>query len=248
MKVGVISLIFQMTNSVRDFFMEFDWNSFWINSIVSLIFLLLSVLISIILIPHFTVRLLKRKRKKYIISKLSYIILEFCEFVESSSFKDDNITAERLIISTSKNDLKSHKFIGIINFNILNELNHLLVRKEILNYSKTLRPEDGMEFMKMEKIKLDKFRAKLESIIGFHSLDIDEEIISDVSQLCLDIRAFEYRYNSNFSIDDLIESGKAERTYVFGFNEIAEIYRLILDLFKKLISLQMIEVVVKKRN
>jgi hypothetical protein len=231
---------------MEQFFMNFNWESFWMNAIVSSIFLLLSIVISIKLIPHFTVKLLKKKRKKYIVTKISYIIQEFCEFIEKSPFKDSEITSEQLSIFTNKKDLKNYRFIGIIDLNIFKEITHLKVL--ILESSNNLNPEDRLELVKREKTKLDRFRSKLESIINYHSLDIDEEIISDVSQLCLEIRALEIKYNYNHSIDDLIEKGLTKRTSVFGISEIAEIYRLILNLLKKLLELSVIEVQIEKKK
>ncbi|MBP8791700.1 MAG: hypothetical protein KBE41_12945 [Lutibacter sp.] len=233
---------------MEQFFINFDWNSFWMNFIVSFIFLLLSILISIILIPHFTVKLLKKKRKKYIVTKISYVIQEFCEFIEKSPFKDSEITTEQLSIYTNKKDLKNYRFIGIIDLNVFKEITHLKVKILILGILNNLSPEDGFELVKKEKSKLDSFRVKLESIINYHSLDIDEEIISDVSQLCLEIRALEIKYNYNHSIDDLIEKGLTKRTGVFGISEIAEIYRLTLNLLKKLLELSVIEVQIEKKN
>lgn len=233
---------------MEQFFIDFDWNSFWMNFIVSFIFLILSVIISIKLIPHFTVKLLQKKRKKYIVTKISYIIQEFCQFIEKSPFKDSEITSEQLSIFTSKRDLKTHRFIGIIDLNIFKEITHLKVKKLILKSSTNLNPEDILEFIKKEKTKLDKFRSKLESIINYHSLDIDEEIVSDVSQLCLEIRALEIKYSYNHSFDDLIEKGLTKRTGVFGISEIAEIYRLTLQLLKKLLDLSIIEVQIEKKK
>jgi hypothetical protein len=83
---------------MENFFNNFDWNSFWMSSFVNLIFLF----ISIFLIPYFTLKLLKKKRKKNIITKISYIIQEFCQFIEKSTFKSSDIITENLSIYTSK--------------------------------------------------------------------------------------------------------------------------------------------------
>ncbi|WP_179377370.1 hypothetical protein [Winogradskyella wichelsiae] len=233
---------------MEQFFIDFDWNSFWMNFIVSSIFLMISIFISIKLIPHFTVKLLQKKRKKYIVSKISYIIQEFCEFIEKSPFKNKDITSEQLSIFTNKKDLKNHRFIGLIDLNVLKKITHLKVRKLILESFTKMNPEDGLELVKKEKINLENFRTKLESIINYHSMDIDEEIISDVSQLCLEIRTFEIKYRYNHSIDDLIEKGLTKRKGVFGINEISDIYHLTLNLFKKLLELNLIEVEIKKKE
>ncbi|MFS4454506.1 hypothetical protein [Maribacter sp. 2304DJ31-5] len=233
---------------MSDFFSCFDWDSFLMNSFVSLIFLIISILISILAIPHFTLKLLKKKRKKFITTKISYIIQEFCGFIEKSPFKDKELTSEQLSIYTTKKDLKNHKFIGIIDLNLFKEITHLKVRKLILSKFQNLNPDEKFDLVTLEKKRLDNLNTKLETIIGFHSLDIDQEIISDVSQLCIEIRAFEIKYKYNNSIDDLIEQGIAERTGVFGTIEISNIYKLILELFTKLLSLKIIDVEIKKKE
>lgn len=71
----------------ESFFNNFNWNSFWMNTIVSSIFLILSIVISIKLIPYFTVKLIKRKRKVFIVSKVSLLIQELSNFLEFNQFR-----------------------------------------------------------------------------------------------------------------------------------------------------------------
>lgn len=233
---------------MNKFFLEFDWNSFWMNCLVSSIFLLLSIYISIKLIPYFTLKLLKKKRKKYFTTKVSYIIQEFCEFLEKSKFKNQNITQEQLSIFTNKKNSRKYRFIGITDLNVFQELTSLEIKVNILQSSEKLNVEDCFELIKNEKIRLDNFRSKLENIVSYHSLDVDEDIISEVSQLCIEIRALEIKYNYNHSINDLIEKGLTKRTSVFGIIEISEIYMMILEILKKLLELKEIEVEIEQKN
>jgi hypothetical protein len=232
---------------MEKFFLEFDWHSFWMNCLVSSIFLLISIYISIKLIPYFTLKLLKKKRNKYFITKVSYIIQEFCEFLEKSKFKNPNITREQLSIFTNKKNSSKYRFIGITDLNVFKEITSLEIKILILDSHK-LNVDDRFELVKNEKIKLDNFRAKLENIINYHSLDIDENIISEVSQLCIEIRALEIKYNYNHSIDDLIEKGLTKRIGVFGLSEISEIYMIILELLKNLLELKEIEVEIEQKK
>ena len=230
---------------MENFFSYFDWKSFWMSSLVNLIFLIISIFISIKLIPYFTFKLLKKKRKKSIVTKISYVIQEFCQFIEKSTFKSSDIITENLSIYTSNKDLKNHRFIGITNLNIFKEITHLRVQQLIFEQFENLTPNEQFEKIKKEKERLDLFSSKLEAIINSHSLDIDEQIISDVSQLCIEIRALDIKFNYNNSIDDLIEKGLAKRTGVFGISEIKDIYASILILLKKLLELDIIEVNIK---
>lgn len=233
---------------MEDFFLNFDWNSFLMNSLVSIIFLAISIIISILVIPHYTIKLLKKKRKKFISTKISYIIQEFCEFIENTPFKNEELTSEQLSIYTTKKDLNNYQFIGIIDLNLFQEITHLRIKKLILESLNGLNPDEDFGIITEEKNRLDSLKDKLETIISFHSLDIDEEIISEVSQLCIKIRAFEIKYKYNNSIDDLIIQGDTKRTVVFGALEISNIYKLILELFVKLLNLKLIDVQIEKKN
>jgi hypothetical protein len=233
---------------MEKFFLEFDWHSFWMNCLVSSIFLLVSIYISIKLIPYFTLKLLKKKRNKYFVTKVSYIIQEFCEFLEKSKFKNPNITLEQLSIFTNKKNSSKYRFIGITDLNVFKEITSLEIKLLILESSNKLNVDDRFELVKNEKVKLDNFRVKLENIINYHSLDIDENIISEVSQLCIEIRALEIKYNYNHSIDDLIEKGLTKRIGVFGLSEISEIYMQILELLKNLLELKEIEVEIEQKK
>ncbi|MCK6609015.1 MAG: hypothetical protein L6Q46_12065 [Flavobacterium sp.] len=230
---------------MENFFNDFDWKSFWMGSFINLIFLIISIFISIKLIPYFTLKLLKKKRKKNIITKVSYVIQEFCQFIEKSTFKSSDITNESLSIYTNKKDIKNYRFIGITNLNVFKEITHLRVQELILEQFEKLTPDEQFEKIKKEKERLDLFSSKLEAIINSHSLDLDEEIISDVSQLCIQIRALDIKFNYNNSIDDLIEKGLTKRTGIFGISETKEIYVSILAILKRLLEQETIEVIIK---
>ncbi|WP_370425276.1 hypothetical protein [Tenacibaculum dicentrarchi] len=230
-----------------DFFTNFNWESFEMKFFVSTIFLILNILLSILVIPYFTLRLLKKKRKKFIITKISYLIQEFCDFTEKIPFKNQELTSYNLSIYTAKKDIKNHRFIGIINLNLLDEITHLKMKQEILNTFNNLTPNLGFDLITKEKNRLNEFKTKLETIISFHSLDIDETIISEVSLLCIEIRAFEIKYKYNSGIDDLIEKGLTERTAVFGVIEISNIYKLILNIFEKLLKSKLIDFEIEKK-
>ena len=190
----------------------------------------------------------KKKRKKFISTKISYIIQEFCEFIENTPFKNEELTSEQLSIYTTKKDLNNYQFIGIIDLNLFQEITHLRIKTLILESLNGLNPDEDFDIITEEKNRLDSLKDKLETIISFHSLDIDEEIISEVSQLCIKIRAFEIKYKYNNSIDDLIVQGDTKRTVVFGALEISNIYKLILELFVKLLNLKLIDVQIEKKN
>lgn len=230
------------------FFMNFDWNGFWLNMIVSSLFFILSIPLAIKFIPYFTIRLLKKKNKKYILRKNSAVIQEICEYLNKSPFKDEELSKEQLSIFTPKHDLKNHRFVGLLNINVFNEI---VFPKSILTVTKQLQKlptNEGFELLRKEKERISNLRDRLERIIEVHSLHIDELTISHISEVCLDIRSFEIKFEFNHSLDDLIEKGKTDRIGVFGILEIAELYERILKLLKTLISTKDFEIEIKKNK
>lgn len=227
---------------MKSFFTYFDWDSFWMNVLVSSIFLVIGVLISIKLIPYFTIKLIQKKRKRFIINKTSFLIQEFSDFLETNTFTSPEIKKQSLAIFTSKRDFKTHHFVAIIKYNVLEEITSLYIQQEIFNFFLKISPEDGVKKIETENKKMIDFRNKLEAIIDIYSLDIEENLLSEISELCLKIRVFERKLKYNYSADDLIEKGLMKRPGVFGVKELSEIYKLILDLIKKLLELEFIDV------
>ncbi|MDO3696058.1 hypothetical protein QVZ41_14490 [Wenyingzhuangia sp. chi5] len=227
---------------MKSFFYCFDWDSFWMNVLVSLIFLIIGILISIKLIPYFTLKLIYKKRRKFILNKVSFLIQEFCDFLETNTFVKPELKKQNLSIFTSKKDLKTHHFVALIRYNVLEEITALKINIEILEYFSRLSPNEKFNKIENEKEKLIIFRNKLESLIDIHSLDIEENLLSEISDLCLKIRVFERKLKYNDTPDDLIKKGLMKRTSIFGVKELSEIYKLTLSIIKKLLELDFIDV------
>lgn len=226
----------QMKNDVIDYLKHLDWDSFWLNFLVGLIFFILSIPVAIKVIPYFTIRQLRNKNKKYILRKTSYVIQEICEYLSLMPFKDDELHKYQVAIFTSKKDLKNHRFVGLLNINVFNPIVFPKVQLVVADHFKNLSNNEGFELLTREKNRISIFREKLERIIEVHSLHIDENTISNISELCLDIRSFEIEFEFNFAIDDLIEKGVTERGGVFGVMNLAKLYERTLILLKNLID------------
>lgn len=226
-----------------NFLNPFDWNSFGMNVLVSTIFLI----IASFLLPDLFVRKLKRKNKKYIIKKTSSVIQEICEFINDMPFKSDELNERWMIINTSKKSV-NFCFIGISTINVLNPIVFPQIWIIFNEYMRNLDADTSYKILKEEKIRLEYFRLKLESIITIYSLHVDENVISAISDLCLDIKAFEISFKMNFTIDDLIESGKTNRTGVFGLMEIADIYKKTLMTLKNIIDNKNFEIEIKSNG
>ncbi len=78
--------------------------------------------------------------------------------------------------------------------------------------------------------KLISLKDSLEDILSSHSLNIDDEIISTISSLCIEIRLMinEFRFNSTH------EELTGEKEGISGANRLDKIYDMIMDLLRLL--------------
>ena len=225
----------------------FDWNSFWINIIAGLIFFVLSILVSTWLIPKYTVKLIRKKNKKYSITKIGAVLQELCEFLSDSPYRDEILYSQRISVCTRKKDLNNYRFIALCCINVFNDIVFPKMTLVIHNYYEGRNPNESYKLISEELNRLKEFRLEIERILMVHSLHIDEKIIQKISNLCFDIKALETKYKFNLVYDELIEEIKTkekrvtERSGVFGLNEIPPIYSSLLHLIKELISLNYFE-------
>ena len=219
-----------------EFFNNFDWNGFSLNVLVSSIFFILSIPLAIKFIPIYTIRQLNKKNKKFIARKISYVIQELCEYLNYSPYSNKELYKEKISIFTSKKDLKNYRFVGLLKINVFNKVNYPKIFIMIVEHFKKLPIDEQFELIKKEKERVKDLREKLEKTIEIHSLHLNEKMISEISDLCLDIRSFEIKFKANFGIDDLIEKGIAERKGVFGILEIAKLNERFALLLKELIQ------------
>nr|WP_320000074.1 hypothetical protein [uncultured Draconibacterium sp.] len=230
---------------IESFFCNFDWNSFWNNVIVSLIFLTLSIVISIKLIPFYTLKLLRKKRKPFITSKISILLLELCEFFEKNTFKTKEICEENLFIY-SINKRTDKNLIGLIAYNITDKkvakkIDNLIVKSVNRNDI-----ENSLKKLENEFKIIIQLKIKLESFLNIHTLDIDTEYLFLISDLCTKIRAFEIKFNRNYNSKDLFDNGLMKRYDIDGISELRASYKLIIDLTIFLLGNENIEYHIEK--
>lgn len=231
-----------------DFFCNFDWNGFWLNFLVSSIFFIIGFPVALKLIPNYTVNRLKKKNKNYINRKISSVIQETCDFILSSPFKDKDLNRESLSVFSDPKDLKHHRFIGLSNINIFNPIVFPKIKIVIIESLKKQQPDDALGILEKEKIRLSEYRNRVESILDIHSMHVDDETLSEISNLCLEVRSFELKFKYNYSMDDLIESGKTERIDVWGISELSKIYEQILELLKVLLGSDKFKIEIDKNE
>jgi len=233
---------------MRDFFCNLDWDSFWLGILTNSIFFLLSIPVAIRVIPFFTIRQLNRKNKNFIVKKISSVIQETCEFITCSPFKDKELNREQISICTRKTDIKNYRFIALVNINVFDKVSFPKIFLVVGNYFEKLSPNESLKILEKEQSRLKEYRLKLEEIISIHSLHVDNNLISQVSNLCLDIRSFELKMDYNYAIDDLIEKGLTERKGVFGVTELGDLYRKTISLLKDLIDEKYFETEITKTS
>ncbi|MDB5272492.1 MAG: hypothetical protein JWO58_859 [Chitinophagaceae bacterium] len=231
---------------MNTFFTNFDWNSFWMNILVGLIFLMISIPIAIKVIPYYILKLIKARNKKYIVRKLSYLMMEICEYLNESPYEDEELNQEELAISTSKQDLKTYRFINLVDLNVFNQMVRLKIHPVILDHYTKLNPDESFQQLIAERDRLRSFRTLLENIIDIPALYPGDEILSEVSELCLDIRSFEISFKYNNSMEDLLLSDLAKRNHHLEIGELADIYKKIIHVLHKLLEQNYFEVEITK--
>ena len=219
---------------MKDFFTCFDWYSFWMNVLVSTIFLIVSIVISIKLIPYFTLKLIEKRRRPFVVSKIAVLLLELCEFFEKSEFKTIDICQEN--ISIYKNFQKRDKeFIGLLMYNITDNNVQKAIYREIKRSEHQHGIEEGLKRIEKEYRKIVELKSKLESFMNTHNLDVNTDYLILISDICLKIRAFEIKFNRNYNSKDLFDKGM-QRHQIDGLTELIQCYTQIIQLFIKLVE------------
>lgn len=226
---------------------NFDWNSFWINIYAGFVYLIIGLLCSIWLIPKFTLRLLKKKNKKYLKSKISSVIRELCEFLICSQFRDKELNNEHISIYTIKKDIKNLRFVGLCPINVFKKINYPKMTLVIYEYFQKLSPEESYKELAKEYSRLKTFRSEIEKIISIHSLYLDDEIILRISDLCSEIRQQEINYLINIEYQELLGKTENKMEGIFGLNELPNIYEKILALIRDLSVLKYFEYEIEKK-
>ena len=92
--------------------MKFDWDSFWINIISDAIFFLVTIPVVIKYLSDIAIELIKKKNRKNMAVKFSYILVELCEFVTDSQYRDTVLNKEHVAVTTSKKDMKTKQAVS----------------------------------------------------------------------------------------------------------------------------------------
>jgi hypothetical protein len=207
-----------------------DWSSFWINIYAGGIYFLLGIIVSIWLIPKFTIRLLKRKNIIHFRTKITFVISELCDFLNHMPHEikvNDDLTTF-LVKNKKYPDL--FDFIALLKPNVLKPAAPEQLKVNILNCVTKKIGKERYEFVKGEVERLKHLQNSLENILTTHSLNIDDEIISAISTLCIEIRLIENEFRSN----DISEELTGQKEGISGANRLDKIYDKIIKLLRLL--------------
>ncbi|MEP2669024.1 MAG: hypothetical protein ABJH04_08515 [Cyclobacteriaceae bacterium] len=209
-----------------------DWNSFWINIYAGSVYFVLGILVSIWLIPKYTLKLVRKRNKKYLKQKISFAISEICNFFNKmpSEFKVNENTSA--IYCTNLKYSEYNDFVAILNPNLLQPAAIEETYVRILNTARNSESIDRYELMKDEMERLQKLRISLENITGTHSSGLEDLIINEISQLCLEIRVLENMSDFNRVHEELT----GEKEGIHGLSNLKKVYENAYELLLKLIT------------
>jgi hypothetical protein len=228
--------------------MTFDWDSFWVNIISDAAFFLVTIPMVIKFLPDVAIWLLRKRNKGHLTVKFSSILIELCEFVTDSPYRDNELNKEYIVITTKKNDLKNFRFVALCNINVFSKIVYPKTLLVIHDYHKKLTVDESYKLMTEEYNRLKTFRTDIERILSAHSLLVDEEIILKISNLCFDIRQFEIGFKINYMHDDLLQKTSSERTGFFGLSMLPKIYESALYLIRDIVTMDYFEFKIQKGN
>lgn len=210
----------------------FDWPSIRSNLISELVFFIFVA----ITIPPLTVWWIKRRNRKSLVLKFSHILLELCEFLSYTNYRDKELNGERIHIFTKRVQIKEYKFVAISIFNVFSPLIYPQIFLVINEVHKSKTVAESFRVLKLELAQMRELRIAIEQILSAHSLYLDEVLQLEISELCLAIRKLELRNKDNENFDELSRATGSEMTGVFGIKEVNEIYQAIFRLIRSILE------------
>lgn len=225
-------LVFISMEDIETFWI-INLEAFWINMIAGGIFFLLGLLVSIWLIPHFTIRLIRKRNKNYLKQKVSFAIEELCDFFSSMPHQFTPNQLARPIYSANLKYPKHNDFITWLKPDLFEEIALLAMSKNILEAIRNMNSKEKHELVENEIIRLEQLRNSLENIVGIHSNALEDDIINGVSQLCLDIRIVIRKHKRD---DALFEELLNHKEGIFGASHLKTVYENAFGLLKRLVQ------------
>lgn len=209
-----------------------DWDSFWINIYAGSIYFVLGILVSIWLIPIFTLRLIKRKNKRFLRTKISYAISTICAFFNHMA-PEYRVNDEICFIKCKNLKYPEiNDFVAMLKPNLFKPAAVEQLYVNILKSVTENKSIDRFELMQDELKRIKELRESLEELTGIHSNTIEDEIINQISQLCLEIRIVEKNNSYNITHEELT----GEKEGIHGLGKLKDVYEKAFELLKSLVA------------
>ncbi|MEQ8533643.1 MAG: hypothetical protein RIF36_21155 [Imperialibacter sp.] len=211
---------------------KINWTSFWEEQINAIPYFIIGIVISVWVIPYFTIRGIEKKNLRFINSKTSFIVFELCEFLSRipEGIRQDG---EGVAIFLKG----KREFVALLRPNLLDALTLAKFERAVLDLSEVESAKQH-ELVTHEHRRLMKLRDTLERLTGFHSLHIQNQVSNEVSDICYEIRKFEDMYSMNLTYEELLN----EKVGKFGILQLRNVYVKSANLVSHLIDRNSFEV------
>lgn len=210
----------------------FDWPSIESNLISDTIL----YLFSLITIPIVTIWTIRWRNRRALVLKFSHILLELCDFLTHTHYRDQELNAEHIAIFTRKSRIKEYRFVALCNVNVFSPMIYPKALIVISQLHKKGTVKDSYEIVKAELQLMKELRIEVEQILSAHSMHLDQDLILRISSLCFEIRKLELTHKNNVTYEELSKATGNEMSGVFGILEINDIYISIFKLIKDILN------------
>lgn len=209
-----------------------DWQSFWINLYAGFIYFILGILASVWLIPIFTIRLIRKKNKPFLRTKISYAISSICNFFNHMPHEYRVNNEKSIITCINPKYPEVNDFVALLKPNLFKPIAPEQLYVNILKSITENESIDRYELMQDELKRIKELRESLEELTGLHSSTIEEKIINEISQLCLEIRIVEKNSEGN----KIHESLTGEKEGIHGLTQMKDVYEKSFILLSNLVQ------------
>ena len=202
--------------------------SFWINILAGIVFFVLSVW----LVPKYTLRLIRKRNKKFLKQKISFAIQELCEFFNRMPPSFIPNESGCVVYAANIKYPKYDDFVALFKSDLFKPAAY---EELLLNVLKTIQDMDSTsrhELIESEISRLNSLQGELESMVGIHANALQEEIVNEISHLCLDIRITIKKHKDDHLFAELLKQNEG----TFGASHLKDVYASAFSLLKNLVK------------
>lgn len=228
--------------------MEFNLSQSLIEGIIiSGLFFVFGIIASIWILPFFISRRLMSQNSIEIKNKLGAICQELSFFINKAPFYSfmENDISHSVFLNDKKKGGKI--FVCLFGFDFKDGIVRLSLFKKISNYFKTDNVKSEYIQLINELDRLKKMRERIESIKLIHGEFLSTPLTNKITQLCLDIRAFEIEFYNPFNEEEMEKFFVRERLLTYSITPLYKIYESIFSILDIILSEKGFEVKTEKK-